>query len=73
MDAVALLPSRRSALMPILLAVTLAGAFELSNQLLEYVRKEFGAEAEQRLDNWQRLHLTDSSGWSIPFLTGSVF
>lgn len=56
MDAVALLPSRRSALMPILLAVTLAGAFELSNQLLEYVRKEFGAEAEQRLDDWQRLH-----------------
>lgn len=56
MDAVALLPSRRSALMPILLAVTLASAFELSNQLLEYVRKEFGAEAEQRLDDWQRLH-----------------
>ncbi len=32
------------------------GAFELSSRLMNYVQEEFGTEAHQRLENWQRLH-----------------
>ncbi|WP_407943961.1 transglutaminase-like cysteine peptidase [Marinobacter salinisoli] len=34
----------------------LAGAIELSSRLMDYVQNEFGAEAYERLENWQRLH-----------------
>lgn len=46
---------RRSLLLPLLLVVSLAGAIELSDRLMEYVLRDFGQEAHQRLQDWQRL------------------
>lgn len=48
---------RRSLLLPLLLVVSLAGAIELSDRLMDYVLRDFGPEAHQRLQDWQRLHL----------------
>lgn len=48
---------RRTTLMPALLLVTaVVGALELSSRLMDYVQEEFGSEAYERLENWQRLH-----------------
>ncbi|MBW4933073.1 transglutaminase-like cysteine peptidase [Marinobacter sp. F4206] len=48
---------RQTPLLPALLLVTaLCGALELSSQLMNYVQEEFGSEAYERLENWQRLH-----------------
>ncbi|RBP27091.1 putative transglutaminase-like cysteine proteinase [Marinobacter pelagius] len=47
---------RRSGWVPLLLAVSLVSALELSNRLMNYVLQEFGQEAHQRLADWQRLH-----------------
>ncbi len=48
---------RRAPLLPmLLLAAALVGAFELSSRLMNYVQEEFGTEAYERLENWQRLH-----------------
>lgn len=48
---------RRAPLLPmLLLAAALVGAFELSGRLMNYVQEEFGSEAYERLENWQRLH-----------------
>lgn len=47
---------RRSILLPLMLAVSLVSALELSTKLMDYVLKDFGPEAHQRLQNWQRLH-----------------
>ncbi|KMQ74308.1 transglutaminase-like cysteine peptidase [Marinobacter subterrani] len=46
---------RRFSLLPVLFLVFAVGAFELSSRLMEYVREEFGPQAQQRLENWQRL------------------
>ncbi|WP_372965384.1 transglutaminase-like cysteine peptidase [Marinobacter sp.] len=51
-----LLP-RRSLLLPLLVAVSLVSALELSDKLMDYVLKDFGQEAHQRLQNWQRLQI----------------
>ncbi|MCG7199731.1 transglutaminase-like cysteine peptidase [Marinobacter pelagius] len=48
--------SRRSAWVPLVLAVSLAGALELSDRLMNYVLQDFGQEAHQRLVDWQRLN-----------------
>jgi predicted transglutaminase-like cysteine proteinase len=57
MTTAALSPERRLALLPVLLlCAALAGGFELNNRLMAYVQEAFGAEAHQRLENWQRLH-----------------
>ncbi|WP_336368254.1 transglutaminase-like cysteine peptidase [Marinobacter sp. C2H3] len=47
--------ARRQLWLPLLLVVSLAGAFELSHRLLDYVRDAFGNAAYQRLEDWQRL------------------
>ncbi|WP_372986057.1 transglutaminase-like cysteine peptidase [Marinobacter sp.] len=47
---------RRSGWVPLLLAVSLVSALELGNRLMNYVLQEFGQEAHQRLEDWQRLH-----------------
>lgn len=47
---------RRSGWIPLVFAVTLAGALELGDRLMNYVLQEFGQEAHQRLTDWQRLH-----------------
>lgn len=48
---------RRTAFLPaLLLATAVLGALELSSELMEYVLDEFGSEAHERLENWQRLH-----------------
>ncbi len=47
---------RRSFLLPLLFAVSVVGALELSSKLMDYVLQDFGQEAHQRLQNWQRLH-----------------
>ncbi|MCK7550226.1 MULTISPECIES: transglutaminase-like cysteine peptidase [Marinobacter] len=53
----AALPIRRCRLLlPLLLLVSTVAAFEIGEQLMDYVRKEFGSEAYSRLDNWQNLH-----------------
>ena len=56
MATAAALPRRRSLLLPLALAASLGTAIELSSRLMTYVLEEFGPEAHQRLDNWQRLH-----------------
>ncbi|MBZ0333401.1 transglutaminase-like cysteine peptidase [Marinobacter sp. AL4B] len=61
MATAALSRSRRSFILPLLLAVTFASALELSNQLMNYVLSDFGQEAHQRLENWQRLHALASN------------
>lgn len=43
-------------LVVILLVSVTATAIDLSNKVLEYVQREFGAEARSRLDQWQRLY-----------------
>lgn len=40
----------------LMLAAALVGGFELSSRLMNYVQQEFGTEAFERLENWQRLH-----------------
>ncbi|WP_040886657.1 transglutaminase-like cysteine peptidase [Marinobacter santoriniensis] len=45
----------RSFWLSLLLVVSLAGALELSSRLLDYVQKEFGQAAYQRLEDWKRL------------------
>ncbi len=45
-----------SLLPALMLAAALVGAFELSSRLMNYVQQEFGTEAFERLENWQRLH-----------------
>ncbi|MBW0146130.1 transglutaminase-like cysteine peptidase [Marinobacter arenosus] len=48
---------RRTTIMPaLLLATAVFGALELSSRLMTYVQEEFGSEAHERLENWQRLH-----------------
>ncbi|MDX5328623.1 MAG: transglutaminase-like cysteine peptidase [Marinobacter sp.] len=47
---------RHTILIPLVFVFSLAGAIELSDQLMTYVRSEFGQEAHQRLQDWQRLH-----------------
>ncbi len=47
---------RRCRLLPVLLLASVVGAVELSDRLMRYVMNEFGAEAHQRLEDWQRLH-----------------
>ena len=47
---------RHSILLPLVFAISLAGAIELSDRLMTYVLSEFGQEAHQRLQDWQRLH-----------------
>lgn len=45
-----------ASLLPILVLVTaLAWGVELSSRLMNYVQQEFGTEAFERLENWQRL------------------
>ena len=57
METAALQIRRRSTLLPaLLLVVSLVSAFELGSRLMNYVQEEFGTEAHQRLENWQRLH-----------------
>jgi predicted transglutaminase-like cysteine proteinase len=56
MEMAALHIRRRSSLLPVLLLAFTVGAFELSSRLMNYVLDEFGQEAHQRLENWQRLH-----------------
>ncbi len=55
METAAIHIRRRSRLLPVLLLAFAVGAFELSSQLMDYVLDEFGPEAHQRLENWQRL------------------
>src|SRR5690554_1710724 len=43
-------------LLPVILGISLASAINLSDRLMNYVLQEFGLEAQQRLQNWQRLH-----------------
>ncbi|WP_323751065.1 transglutaminase-like cysteine peptidase [Marinobacter sp.] len=57
METAALFRPRRSIILPLLLAVSLVSALELSDKLMSYVLKDFGQEAHQRLENWQRLHV----------------
>ena len=48
---------RRSTFLPaLLLATAVYGALELSEKLMNYVQEEYGTEAVERLENWQRLH-----------------
>src|SRR5690554_2006389 len=47
---------RRSLLLPLIFCASLVSAIELSDRLMEYVLQEFGLEAQQRLQDWQRLH-----------------
>jgi len=47
---------RRSAWIPLLLAVSLVSALELGSRLMSYVLQDFSQEAHQRLVDWQRLH-----------------
>ncbi|MFB2762431.1 MULTISPECIES: transglutaminase-like cysteine peptidase [Marinobacter] len=47
---------RHTILIPLVFVFSLAGAIELSDRLMTYVRSEFGQEAHQRLQDWQRLH-----------------
>ncbi|MCK0107397.1 transglutaminase-like cysteine peptidase [Marinobacter sp. S0848L] len=61
METAALFRPRRSLILPLLLAVAFASALELSDQLMNYVLKDFGQEAHQRLENWQRLHALASN------------
>ena len=62
METAAIQIRRRSSLLPaLLLAVSVVGAFELSSRLMNYVQEEFGTEAQQRLENWQRLHALASN------------
>lgn len=44
-----------SLLPALMLVAALVGAFELSSRLMNYVQQEFGTEAFERLENWQRL------------------
>src|SRR5690554_7046468 len=43
-------------LLPVILGISFASAINLSDRLMDYVLQEFGLEAQQRLQNWQRLH-----------------
>ncbi|MDP4546164.1 transglutaminase-like cysteine peptidase [Marinobacter sp. MDS2] len=61
METAAIIRPRRSFILPLLLAVTFVSALELSDQLMSYVLKDFGEEAHQRLENWQRLHALASN------------
>ncbi|MFV8572563.1 transglutaminase-like cysteine peptidase [Marinobacter sp. SBS5] len=61
METAARLLPRRSFFLPLLLAVSLVSALELSDKLMNYVLKDFGQEAHQRLENWQRLHALASN------------
>ena len=57
METAAMQIRRRSSLLPaLLLVVSVVGALELGSRLMNYVQEEFGTEAHQRLENWQRLH-----------------
>lgn len=47
---------RHTILIPLVFVFSLAGAIEFSDRLMTYVRSEFGQEAHQRLQDWQRLH-----------------
>lgn len=57
MEAASRLKHRPSLLLPLILAVSMVSALELSDRLMTYVRGEFGEAAHQRLENWQRLHI----------------
>lgn len=46
---------RRFSLLPALFLVSVVAAIEVSDRVLEYVREEFGEEAENRLETWQNL------------------
>ncbi|ERS86820.1 hypothetical protein Q672_01745 [Marinobacter sp. EVN1] len=56
MEAASRFTRRQSLLLPLILAVSVVSALELSNRLMTYVLEEFGEAAHQRLENWQRLH-----------------
>jgi len=47
---------RYSLLLPLLLTASLAAAFQLDNQVMAWVLDQYGPAAEQRLEDWQRLH-----------------
>jgi len=52
-------PHRSARYLPVmvlLFCTSLATAFELDGRLLEWVRNNYGAAAQQRLEDWQRLH-----------------
>ena len=55
MDTGTGLLARRITLLPAILLVSVVTAFEVSDRVLEYVRNEFGEEAENRLVTWQNL------------------
>ncbi|MGM0767689.1 MAG: transglutaminase-like cysteine peptidase [Pseudomonadota bacterium] len=56
METAALPVRRRTLLLPLVLLITTVTAFELSDELMQYVREEFGSEAHSRLENWENLH-----------------
>ncbi len=47
---------RYSVLLPLLLAVSLASALQLDSRLMTWVLEQYGPDAHQRLEDWQRLH-----------------
>lgn len=47
---------RRSLLLPLVFLISTVTALELGDELMEYVREEFGNEAYSRLENWENLH-----------------
>lgn len=50
-------PLRRCRLLlPLLLLMTTVTALELGDELMDYVRRDFGNEAHSRLENWANLH-----------------
>ncbi|MBZ2168181.1 transglutaminase-like cysteine peptidase [Marinobacter sp. F4216] len=57
MSTAALQAPRRARLLPVLmLFAALASAIEITTRLVNYVQEEFGDEAAERLENWQRLN-----------------
>lgn len=56
MPAAARLSFRYSLLLPWLLATSMASALQLDSRLMTWVLSEYGTEAHQRLEDWQRLH-----------------
>jgi len=52
---------RYSFVLPLLMAVSLASAFQLDNRLMTWVFDQYGPAAHQRLEDWQRLHALASN------------
>ncbi|MGO1232819.1 MAG: transglutaminase-like cysteine peptidase [Marinobacter sp.] len=52
---------RYSLMLSLLMAASLASAFQLDNRLMTWVLDQYGPAAHQRLEDWQRLHTLASN------------